>query len=48
MFVNQPTFNTLELKEDKGTEYFFAWKSKGLFKSNFKALFIFSLSTRIK
>ena len=29
----------LELKEDKGTEYIIAWKSKGLFKSILKALF---------
>lgn len=33
MFVYQPVFNTLRLKQDKGTEYITAWKSKGLFKS---------------
>ena len=33
MFVYQPTFNTLELKKDKGTDYVIVWKLKGLFKS---------------
>ena len=38
MFVYYPSFNTLELKKDKNTEYFIGWKSKGLFKSNFRPL----------
>ena len=33
MFVYQPTFNTLELKKDKDTDYVIGWKSKGLFES---------------
>ena len=34
MFVYQPTFNMLELKIDKGTDYVIGWKSKGV--CNFK------------
>ena len=33
IFVYQPTFSKLGLKEGKRTEYIIAWKSKGLFKS---------------
>ena len=33
MLVYQPTFNTLELKKDKGTGYVIGFKSKGLFES---------------
>ena len=33
MFVHQPTFNTLELKERKSTEHVVGCISKGLFKS---------------
>ena len=33
MFAYQPTFNTLELKQDKGTNYVVGWNSKGLFES---------------
>ena len=32
MFVYQPTFNMLQLKTDKGTEYITGWKSKGFFE----------------
>ena len=39
MFVYQPTFNTLDLKEDKTTEYIIVWKSKGLFKSRIEPLY---------
>ena len=39
MFVHQPTFNTLELKEDKGTEYVISWKSKGVYTSKLKPLY---------
>ena len=33
MFFYQPTFNVLELKNDKGTEYIISWKSKGIYDS---------------
>ena len=33
MFVYEPTFNTLDLQEGKGTNYIIVWKSKVLFKS---------------
>ena len=39
MFVHQPTSNTLELKEDKGTEYVISWKSKGVYTSKLKPLY---------
>ena len=38
MFVYQPTFNMLELKIDKGTEYIIGWKPKGVYKSKLIAL----------
>ena len=38
MFVYQPTFNVLELKEDKDTEYIIGWKSKGVYISKLIAL----------
>ena len=38
MFVYQPTFNMLELKEDKGTDYVISWKSKGLLESKLLSL----------
>ena len=40
MFIYQPTFNVLELKEDKGTEYIIGWKSKGVYNSKFIALHV--------
>ena len=33
MFIYQPTFNMLDLKKGKDTDYIFSWKSKDLFKS---------------
>ena len=33
MFVYQPTFNVLELKNDKGAEYVISWNAKGLCSS---------------
>ena len=39
MFVYQPILNTLELKEDKGTEYALGWKSKGLYTSKLTPLY---------
>ena len=38
MFVYQLTFNMLELKKDKGTEYIISYKSKGVYNSKFIAL----------
>ena len=38
MFVYKSTFNMLELKIDKGTDYIISWKSKGLYKSKLIAL----------
>ena len=38
-FVYQPTFDTLELKKDKGTDYVLSWKSKGVFNSKLKPLY---------
>ena len=34
MFVYQPTFNVLELKIGKFTEFIIGWKSNGLYNSN--------------
>ena len=31
--VYQPTLNTLELKNDKGTDYVVSWKSNGVYNS---------------
>ena len=31
IFVCQPTFDTLELKQDKGTDYILSYKSKGVY-----------------
>ena len=39
MFVYQPPFNTLELKEDKGTDYVIGWKSKGVYSSKLILLY---------
>ena len=36
MFVYQPTLDTLELKKEKGTDYFLSWKSNGIYISKFK------------
>ena len=36
MPVYQPTLNTLELKEDKGTDYVVGWKSEGVYTSTLK------------
>ena len=32
-FASEPTLDTLELKKDKGTDYVFSWKSKGVYNS---------------
>ena len=39
MFVYQPIFSTLDLKEGKGTEYSIIWKSKELIKSTLEQLY---------
>ena len=39
MLVYQLTFNILELKEDKGTKYIIAWKSKRLLKFKLHPLY---------
>ena len=38
MFFYQPTFNTLELRKDKSTDYVIGWKSKDLCKSKLLSL----------
>ena len=38
LFVYQPTLDTLELKEDKGTDYFTGFRLKAFFKFNFLPL----------
>ena len=35
-FVCQPTFDTLKLKKDKGTDYILSWKSKGVYNYKLK------------
>ena len=47
MFVYQPTFNMLELREDKGTVYVIGWKSKGVYISKlilFHATFLLNIN----
>ena len=39
MFVYQPTFDTLDLKKDRDTDYLLSWKSKGVYTSKFKPLY---------
>ena len=38
-FVYQPTFDTLELKKDKGTDYVLSWKSKGVYNYKLKPFY---------
>ena len=38
-FVYQPTFDTLEFKKDKGTDYVLSWKSKGVYNFKLKPLY---------
>ena len=42
MFVYQRTFNVLELKKHKSTEYVIGWKLKGLFESKFLSVHVLS------
>ena len=44
VFVYQPTFDVLELKTEKGTEYIIGWKAKGLYSSKLTALLVAFLS----
>ena len=39
MFVYQPAFNVIELKNDEGTEYIVSWKSNGIYNSKLIALY---------
>ena len=41
IFVYEPTFSTLDLKENKSTEHIIAWKLKVLFKSRLESLYKF-------
>ena len=38
-FVYQPTLDTLELKQEKGTDYILSWKSNGVYNSKLKPLY---------
>ena len=46
IFVYQPVLDTLEFKEDKGTDYVLRWKSKGVFNSKLNPLYIAFLHRR--
>ena len=39
MFVYQLIFDRLDGKKDKGTDYVFSWKSKGVYTSKLKPLY---------
>ena len=39
--VSQPTFDALETKKDKCTDYILSWKSNGVFNSKLKPLYTF-------
>ena len=38
-FVYQSTLETLDLKQDKGTDYVLSWKSNGVYNSKLKPLY---------
>ena len=40
LFVYPPTFNVLDLKIAKGTEYVIGWKSKGVYSSKLIAVHV--------
>ena len=40
MLIYQPPLDTLELKSNKGTGYGVSWKSKGVYNSKLKRLYI--------
>ena len=40
MFFYHTTFDMLELKKDKGTDYILGWNSKGVFTSKLKPLYM--------
>ena len=40
MFVSHPKSDTLKLKKDKGTDYVLSWKSKGVYTSKLKPLYV--------
>ena len=39
MFVYQPTFDTLQIKKDKGIVYVLNWKWRGMYPSKRKPLY---------
>ena len=39
LFINKPTLNSLELKEDKCTEYFIGWKQKWVYATKLFPLY---------
>ena len=39
-FFHQPTLGTLELKKCKGADYILSWKSKRLYLSKLKSLYV--------
>ena len=39
MFVYKLTLDMLELRKGKGTDYFFSWKSNGVYNSKLKPLY---------
>ena len=47
MFIYQPTFNTLELKIDKGAESVTGWTSKVLFEWNFFHYMVLSCEHKV-
>ena len=40
MFIYQPKHEVLELKEIKGTDYVLSWKSKEVYNSKLKPLYM--------
>ena len=47
IFVYQPTFNTLDLKEENDSEYLIAWKSKGVYTCNLISLYTAFLRKKV-
>ena len=38
-FFYQPTFDTLQFKKDKGTDYILSWKLNGVYNTKLKSLY---------
>ena len=47
IFVYQPTFNTLDLKEENDSEYLIGWKSKGVYTCNLISLYTAFLRKKV-